>query len=63
MHLRYVFIVIPTLIAKVCYNTREMTVSHNYTSDTVPVPEDTVSNADHTRIGRMNSYSHPNDQR
>jgi hypothetical protein len=34
MHLRHVFIVIPTLIAEVYFNTQEITVSHNYTSGT-----------------------------
>jgi hypothetical protein len=57
MHIHNVFIVIPTLIAEVFYHTRAF--SHNYTSD---VPITTQQVTDH-RMGRMNSYSHPNDQR
>jgi hypothetical protein len=57
----YVFIVIPTLIAEVCYNTREVTVPTILRAS--HVPGDTASDTDHTRIGRMNSYSHPNNQR
>lgn len=47
MHIRYVFIVIPTLIPEVFYNTREMMVLFPMTIRTAHLPEDTARNADH----------------